>query len=166
MSRHEARGDEPVTSGRPPGDEMNPAVTGWTCPDCGRLFARTRQSHDCAPGLTLAEYFASGPAHERPVFDAVMAHLETVGPVHTDVVSVGIFLKNPEKFAELRPMRRWVAVWFALRRRAQHRTIARKVIEAGGRFWHVANVAIPEQVDADLRDLLTEAYHSVDPVGP
>ena len=37
---------------------------------------------------------------------AVMGHLTTVGAVHAYVVSVGIFLKNPRKFAELRPRRR------------------------------------------------------------
>ena len=114
--------------------------------------------HDCAPGLTLAEYFASGPAHERPVFDAVIAHLETVGPVHLDIVSVGIFLKNPRKFAELRPKDRWVALSFSLGRRATHPTITRKVVAHGGRFWHVANVAGPAEFDDDLADLLTEAY--------
>jgi hypothetical protein len=108
--------------------------------------------------MTLEEYFATGPAHERPVFDAVMQHLGGVGPVHTDIVSVGIFLKNPHKFAELRPMQRWVSVSFALDRRARHRTITRKVMEYHGRFWHVANVAGPEDVDDALCDLLAEAY--------
>ena len=109
--------------------------------------------------MSLDEYFASGPDHERAVFDAVMRHLSTVGRVHADVVSVGIFLKNPRKFAELRPMHRWVAVAFALPRRAQHRTISRKVVEHGGRFWHVAYVARPDDLDAELCGLLTEAYH-------
>jgi hypothetical protein len=108
--------------------------------------------------MTLEEYFSTGPAHERPVFDAVMAHLATVGPVHADVVAVGIFLKNPRKFAELRPMQRWVAVSFSLSRHARHHTISRRVVEYGSRFWHVANVARPEDVDDDLCDLLTEAY--------
>jgi hypothetical protein len=130
----------------------------WTCPECGRRFGRNRQSHDCSPGLSLGEYFASGPAHERPVFDAVIAHLETVGPVHLDIVSVGIFLKNPRKFAELRPKDRWVAVSFTLARRAHHPTITRKVIEYGGAYWHVANVGGPDDVDEALRALLTEAY--------
>lgn len=131
---------------------------GWTCPDCGRTFGRTRQSHDCAPGLTLEEYFETGPAHERPVYDAVMAHLATVGPVHADIVSVGIFLKNPRKFAELRPKDRWVALAFTLGRRAHHPTITRNVVEYNAKFWHVANVARPEEVDEPLRELLTEAY--------
>ncbi|MDJ0767820.1 MAG: DUF5655 domain-containing protein [Ilumatobacter sp.] len=133
-------------------------MSGWTCPDCGRFFGRSGQSHDCAPGLSLEEYFETGPAHERPVFDAVMAHLETVGPVHLDVVSVGIFLKNPRKFAELRPKDRWVAIGFNLDHRATHPTITRKIIEHSGTYWHVANVASPDEIDDDLRDLLTEAY--------
>jgi Domain of unknown function (DUF5655) len=138
-------------------------VEGWTCPSCGRLFSAAGRSHDCSPGLSLEEYFSTGPAHERAVFDAVMAHLATVGPVHADVVSVGIFLKNPHKFAELRPMQRWVAVSFSLRRRAAHRTISRKVAAYGSKYWHVANVAHPDDLDEPLRDLLTEAYHASSP---
>ena len=68
---------------------------GWTCPECGRMFGRTGQGHDCAPGLSLDEYFETGPAHERPVFDAVMAHVESLGPVHADIVSVGISSRIP-----------------------------------------------------------------------
>ena len=131
----------------------------WICPDCGRLFGRAGQSHDCAPGLTLEEYFATGPPHERPIFGAVMAHIETLGPVHADIVAVGVFLKKPRKFAELRPKDRWVAISFSLRRRAQHPTITRKVVEYGARFWHVANVREPGEIDAALLDLLAEAYH-------
>ena len=51
----------------------------WTCPECKRLFGRTRQSHECAPAMTLDEYFSTGPPFERPVFDAVMDYLETLG---------------------------------------------------------------------------------------
>ena len=108
--------------------------------------------------MTVDEYFATGPPHERPVFDAVMQHLATVGPVHVEPVSVGIFLKNPRKFAELRPMQKWVAVSFMLQRPARHRTIVRKVVAYGGRYYHVANVVEADDVDAALCDLLTEAY--------
>lgn len=133
-------------------------VVAWTCSECGRLFGRSRQSHECSPGLSLDEYFSTGPSHERPVFDAVMEHLALVGPVHVDVVSVGIFLKNPRKFAELRPKQRWVAVSFSLSRRAPHRTITRKIVQHHGKFWHVANVTSPEDLDDALCELLAEAY--------
>jgi hypothetical protein len=119
------------------------------------------RGHDCAPGLTLEDYFSTGPAHERPIFEAVMRGLAPLGPVHTDIVSVGIFLKNPVKFAELRPMERWVALSFGLGRAARHRLITRKVIAYGPRSWHVANVPTAADVDDELIGLLAEAYHLV-----
>jgi hypothetical protein len=137
-------------------------ATPWTCPECHRQFARTKQSHDCAPAMTIDEYFSTGPVHERPVFDAVMQGLTDAGirGVHVEPVSVGIFLKNPHKFAELRTMTRWTAISFSLRRRATHRTITRKVVPYGGRYHHVANVADPAGVDDGLVALLVEAYEA------
>jgi hypothetical protein len=110
--------------------------------------------------MSLEEYFATGPAHERPVFDAVMSHLGRVGPVHVEPVSVGIFLKRSRTFAELRPMTKWVAVSFSLLHPARHKLITRKVVQYNGRYYHVANVAKPSDVDQPLLSLLTEAYFS------
>ena len=108
--------------------------------------------------MTLEEYFATGPAHERPVFDAVMAGLAGVGPIHVEPVSVGIFLKRSRAFAELRPMTRWVAVSFALERTLSSARIARKVIDTGRTKYHVVNVRTPDEVDDELLAWLTEAY--------
>ncbi len=108
--------------------------------------------------MSLDEYFSTGPPHERPVFDSVMAHMATVGPVHVEPVSVGIFLKRARTFAELRPMTQWVALWFSLNRRVHHPTIVRKVVGYHGRYFHVANLRTPSDLDDDLRGWLTEAY--------
>ncbi len=108
--------------------------------------------------MSLEEYFATGPPHERPVFAAVMGHVMTLGPVHVEPVSVGIFLKRVGKFAELRPMQRWVALSFSLPRQVRHRTISRKVMPWGGRYFHVANLAVPEDFDRELAGWITEAY--------
>ena len=135
----------------------------WTCPDCARQFGRAKQSHMCSPGLTVEEYFSTGPAHERPIFDAVMAHMRTVGPVHVEPVQVGIFLKRARTFAELRPKDRWVALTFSLDHEARHRTIVRKVMPYSGRYFHAANIASPDDIDDDIRTWLTEAYLASDP---
>jgi hypothetical protein len=108
--------------------------------------------------MSLDDYFDTATSLERPVFDAVMAHLETLGPIHVEPVSVGIFLKADGSFVELRPMRKWVALSFMLPHPARHRTIVRAVQEYHGRFFHVANLRGPDDLDDDLRDLLTEAY--------
>ena len=110
--------------------------------------------------MSLEEYFSTGPPHERPIFEAVMRHLETVGPVHVEPLSVGIFLKRTQTFAQLRPMRRWVALSFSLPRQVSHSTITRKIVQYHGRYYHVANLYRPQDFDDRLRDWLTEAYIS------
>ena len=130
----------------------------WTCPDCQRRFGRDGQGHDCSPGLSLEEYFATGPPFERPLFEAVRAHLETVGSLYVEPVSIGIFFKRRRTVVQLRPMTKWVAVGFVLSRRLESARLARKVDGAGTRWWHVVNVREPEEVDDELRGWLTEAY--------
>ena len=108
--------------------------------------------------MTLEEYFETGPPHERPIFDAVIKRVKKLGPVHVEPVSVGIFLKNPRCFAQLRPRDKWVAVSFSLPRKVSHPTITRKVVQYQGRFHHVANVRTPAEVDDRLASFLAEAY--------
>jgi hypothetical protein len=108
--------------------------------------------------MSVHEYFSTGPEHERPIFEVVVSFLNTVGPVHVEPVSVGIFLKRARTFAELRPMQRWVALSFSLSRRVRHPTITRKVVPYHGRYYHVANLRSPEDFDDRLRDWLAEAY--------
>jgi len=133
-------------------------MTLWTCEACGRRFGRTGQSHECAPALSLEEYFATGPARERPIFDAVNAVVAPLGAVHVEPVSVGIFFKRSRTFAQLRPMTRWVALSFVLARKLESPRLARKVMGEGRRWYHAVNLTGPEDVDEQVRAWLTEAY--------
>ena len=137
-----------------------PPVSRWRCPDCSREFGRTRQQHDCAPGLTIEEYFATGPPHERPVFDAVHAHLAQYDDLYVEPLAVGIFFKRRRTFAQLRPMRRWVQLSMLLPRKVDDPRISRKVVGLGRTYYHVLNIATPEQVDDVVRGWLDEAYLS------
>jgi hypothetical protein len=108
--------------------------------------------------MTLEDYLATGPPHERPVVEAVLAGLADVDPIHVEPVSVGIFLKRSRTFAELRPMTKWVAVSFALERTLTSQRISRKVYD-GGRFkYHVVNVRTAAEVDDQLLAWLREAH--------
>jgi hypothetical protein len=130
----------------------------WTCPDCGRTFGRNRQSHECAPALSLEEYFATGPEWERPIFEAVRAHLESLGPVLIEPVSVGIFFKSNGTLVELRPKTKWVAMSFPLSRRLAHPRIARKPIASGRKIYHFVNLTSAADIDDELRGWLTESF--------
>lgn len=133
-------------------------MAGWICPTCSRRFGKRNQSHECAPAMSLEDYFSTGPARERPIFEAVMAHLDPVGPVHVEPVSVGIFLKRHRSFARLRPMRDWVALSFSLPRIVRHPLITRKVVAYHGRYHHVVNLRGPDDIDARIVGWITEAY--------
>ncbi len=134
----------------------------WTCPSCRRRFGRSNQSHECAPAMTIGEYFSTGPPFERPVFEAVLAFVETLGPVHVEPVSVGIFLKTSRSFVQLRPLTKWVALGFSLDRSVDHPRIARRMAaQRGSRTpttYHIVRLRQPDDVDDVVRDWLVEAY--------
>lgn len=133
----------------------------WTCPECGRQFARRGQGHECAPAMTLDEYFTTGPAFERPVFDAVRAHLDSLGEVFVEPVSVGLFVKRDGIMVlQLRPMVRWVALCLYLRREVRHPRIARKPMRSGSRVFHVVNVSAADEIDETVRNWITEAWET------
>ena len=75
-------------------DRQDGCVARWTCPRCDREFGRARQGHTCVPGCTVDETFAGHSPEQRGVYNAILAHLQSLGPVHEDAVGVGVFLKR------------------------------------------------------------------------
>jgi hypothetical protein len=111
--------------------------------------------------MTLEDYFAAdGPPFERPVFDAVHAHLTTLGPLHVEPVSVGVFFKRSRTFAELRPMTRWMTLSFILSHQVTDPRITQRVTISGRRVYHKIKLREPDEVDDQVRDWLTDAYLS------
>lgn len=103
--------------------------------------------------------FAGRPSWQRAIYDRIEAHLTSLGPLHVDAVSVGVFLKNQDKFAEVRPMVRAVTLWLVLPRRVEHPRITRILPLSPGRTGHVVKLTQPSDVDDELAGWLTEAYH-------
>ena len=111
--------------------------------------------------MTLEEYFSTGPSFERPVFDAVMNHLRTLGSPFLEPVSVGVFMKRDGvSFLQLRPMTKWVALCLFMPRTVHDRRISRKPISAGRVVYHVVNVRGPDDVDDVVKGWITEAWEA------
>ena len=132
----------------------------WTCPSCARSFGRSGQSHVCAPALTVEEYFATGPEFERPIFEVVCAHLESLGPVVVEPVQVGVFFKRARTFAELRPKTRWVTLSFILPVEVGAERVSRRIRLSAARTYHETKLRLPDDVDDEVLAWLTEAYLS------
>lgn len=114
--------------------------------------------------MTIEDYFSSGPSFERPIFEAVLAHLQTLDPdVWFEPVSVGVFFKRRTSFVQLRTMTKWVALCFNLERKLTSPRLSRKVVEHGNRFYHVVNIASPDEIDHVITEWLTEAWAADEP---
>jgi len=129
----------------------------WTCPHCDREFARAGQSHVCVPGNTVADTFRQRP-WQREIYDVVMDHITTLGPVHVDAVQVGVFLFSDRKFAEIRPMVRALSVNLMMSRVVDHPRVGRTYRFGLERHSSEVRLTEPSQVDDELREWITMAY--------
>ncbi len=129
----------------------------WTCEACGREFG-TRQSHVCAPALSVDAYFAARPPVEREIFEAVRDHLVSLGPVIVEPVAIGILFKRRRTFVELRPKARWVELCIGSNYRREHPRITRTVKMSSGRAYHGIRITSPTDIDDEVRAWLTESY--------
>ncbi|WP_239096939.1 DUF5655 domain-containing protein [Asanoa ferruginea] len=112
------------------------------------------------PAGTVDETFAPHRPEWRLIFDAILAHVEDLGPVHTDAVSVGIFLKADRTLAEIRPRARAVDLWFTLPRAIDDPRVRRSLRASADRVANVVALTSASQVDEQVRAWLTEAYHA------
>jgi len=133
----------------------------WACPACKRTFGKANQGHTCAPAMTMEEYFSTGPAFERPIFDEVHEFVTGLGPdVRVEFVQVGVFFKKKTTFAELRPLTKWSNLSFKSPRKVDHPLITKTYVMSPTRFYYVARLKLPSDVTDDVRGWLAEAYEN------
>jgi len=130
----------------------------WTCPLCDRQFERANQAHDCAPGITVAELLSRHPAWVSEIYDRIISHLSSLGPIHEDAVDVGIFLKSDRKIAEFRPLVRSANLYLFLPDARDDPRSVRNVRTSADRFVHMIKLTSAADVDAELLSWLTESY--------
>jgi hypothetical protein len=73
-----------------------------------------------------------------------------------------VFLKAAQKFAEVRPGGRALAVWLLLSREIRDPRFSRVLPIARGRWAHLLRLPGPEDVDQQVYDWLDEAYSAAD----
>ena len=131
----------------------------WACEKCGRSFGK-RRAHFCRPPLTVEGYFAGRPPELRAIFDAVTKHVHKLKGAHIEPVDVGILFKRDRTFAELRPRRAGFALSLVMRRPLNDARVTRTITMSGDQLCHVLVLSGPKDVDAQVRDWLTEAFAS------
>ena len=110
------------------------------------------------PGITVSDLLARHPGWVSEIYDAVIEHLSSLGPIHEDAVNVGIFLKSDRKIAEFRPRVRSVLLSVFLPYELTDARIARTLPAAEGRVIHLIKLTSADQVDDQLCEWLTAAF--------
>jgi hypothetical protein len=132
--------------------------TRWKCPECRRQFGRKNQSHECTPSGTIADFFAARPPEQRKIYDAIVKHLKTVGPILIDPVKVCIMFKRTRSFAEVRSKKHSLVLAMLLSRRATHPKLGRTLKLSANRVAHFIELTRPDDFDDAARELLTESF--------
>jgi len=114
----------------------------------------------CVPAGTVDDTFAPHPRAWREIFDTIMSHVESLGPVHADAVKVGVFLKSDRKLAEVRPRARAVELLLALPGPVDHDRVSRVLRQSSDITVNVIPLRSASEVDDQLRGWLTTAYET------
>jgi hypothetical protein len=131
----------------------------WTCPRCDRQFERANQAHDCAPGITARELLSRHPAWVSEIYQRIIGHLRSLGPIHEDAVDVGIFLKSDRKIAEFRPRVRSAQLYLFLPDARESPLVQRSLRTGADRIVHLIKLTSAADIDAELLSWLTESYN-------
>jgi uncharacterized protein DUF5655 len=130
----------------------------WRCPTCGQTFVTPNMPHSCQV-VGLDDHFAASEPNVRATFDALLAAARELGPVTVNATKSRISLQARMRFAAVEaPRRRHLNAHLVLTRPIESDRFTR--VEHLPPYYHVHNLRLeaPEDVDAELRGWLAEAY--------
>jgi predicted transport protein len=103
-------------------------------------------------------YFEGKPAGQREIFDALEAHLVSVGPLIVDPVQVTVMFKRTRSFAEVRSKRRSLTLSFLLSHPIEDGRISKTLHFSATRWALNVELVTVADVDEQVKGWLTEAY--------
>jgi hypothetical protein len=130
----------------------------WVCPSCARGFAARNQAHACRTLGDLDRHFRDKDPEVRRAFDAVLAEVRRLGPVTVLPESTRIALQVRMSFAAFVARRHWLDGHVVLARRLEHPRFRRVEEYSSRNVVHAFRLSGPDEVDADVRSWLAEAY--------
>jgi hypothetical protein len=129
----------------------------WRCERCGREFANRNQTHACGRH-DLERHFTGKPPQIRALFDAVVAAIREIGPVEILPEKTRIAFHVRMSFAQLTPRRGWLDGHVVLARRLDSPRFRSVQTFSPRNHLHVFRIAALEEIDAEFRSWLAEAY--------
>jgi len=129
----------------------------WPCPACGRSFANRNQTHFCGEH-SLDAHFAGKTAEVRELFDALVALLESCGPLKILPEKTRIAFQVRMSFAAVSIRRAHIVGHFVLARRLESPRFVRIETFSPRNHLHQFRLSSLAELDAEFASWAREAY--------
>lgn len=134
----------------------------WTCPRCGKEFAKTSQSHICE-NVNPEQIFTGKEEQVYVLYlillDKVEQRLKT--KVTATQKSVTLYSQNRRSFLVISPHRRFLDVWFALDKLLDEPWIMKTYQSSKTKYVHFVRITDSKQINAPLLRAIVKAYKLV-----
>lgn len=129
----------------------------WTCPKCGRKFARHGQSHSCRP-FPLALHFEGKPASKLLYDQLKKAIKKNIGTFKIESLECCIHFVSTFTFAAVKIFKNKIRVDFSLERKVSSRRINQFVQMSAHRYLFVVDIIYENEIDTELLQWIQEAH--------
>jgi hypothetical protein len=130
----------------------------WRCPRCQQQFVTRNMPHSCQV-RPIEEFFAAADPALRDLFEVLVAAVRENGPVTVNVTKSRVAFQARARFAGIdRPRRDHLVASFNLTRPVESERLLRVDYIPPYYYVHRVRLARPEDIDAELRAWLAEAY--------
>jgi hypothetical protein len=134
-----------------------PAIKLWTCPKCGRQFAKSNQSHSCKI-FPLEKHFEGKEMGHQLYTTLKKAVRKNIGPFKADSVECCIHLVKTSTFAAVKILRDKIRVDFTLTHKVKNKRLVPLEQMSAHRYLYYLDINSTEQIDEELTGWLKEAY--------
>ena len=134
----------------------------WTCPKCGKTFAKNNQSHKCEV-VKLEDLFEGRAAHLPELFEQFIVALQPVGDfkITTSRKAITLYAPSHKAFLGIELKKNFLDIWFVLGNKADEFPVFKIVQPSKHRFGHYVRLASEEDLEFLPLGLIKRAYDRV-----
>lgn len=130
----------------------------WTCPNCSRIFKKTKQPHSCKR-VSLESHFIN-KNKARILFDYLLQHIEQhIGTCKIIPLPCCIHLLGAYDFLAALPKKDGIEIRFALNRAVDSPKLKISVPVSSTMYKNCFMLTSKEEIDAECMDWIKESYH-------
>ncbi len=129
----------------------------WTCPTCGRSFARNKQWHSCEKH-DINTIFADKPAEIRDLYEIFVQKVQEIGPMEIHVAKWNISCRAASTFVGIFPEKRDLAISFVRDEPLDDFPVYATHHYSKNRWSNHVKIEEAEEIDEQLLRWIKDAY--------